>query len=359
MGKKGKGNKKKKDKEVKDTLPEVDKEYYEIQIADLNKKLSRLKTFMVKLEEENTNLKSELQQVERDRADVIAYLKRRLGEKSEEITELLERNHALVEEKKAENESFQELLASKDQEFKEVHDQLSAEIKLLNGKLSSLEEFREQKESLTAKYCQLEDKLRMTEEKAQEMEKEYEKANLINKDRLRQEMEEKLLQLSLDFQRVTQTKIDSTTQRVIKENIQISNELSKLLKSWHNLHQENENLRDQTRHIKIELSTEKSMVRRIMEKNVSLTQAMERLGEVTHQLENYGLEKEHLLGMIRDLQKREIELEESLKYSQDDVNRLLLVKHNQKAQIKKIEEEYCSINKQAMLCFKEIKLVSS
>lgn len=46
-----------------------------------------------------------------------------------------------------------------------------------------MEEFREQKESLMAKYSQLEDKLRETEEKAQEMEKEYEKTNLINKDR--------------------------------------------------------------------------------------------------------------------------------------------------------------------------------
>lgn len=40
MGKKGKGGGKQ-TKEDKEALPEVDREYYEIQIADLNQKLTR------------------------------------------------------------------------------------------------------------------------------------------------------------------------------------------------------------------------------------------------------------------------------------------------------------------------------
>lgn len=40
-GKKGGGGKKKKELEEKDVLTEVDREYYEIQLVDLNRKLTR------------------------------------------------------------------------------------------------------------------------------------------------------------------------------------------------------------------------------------------------------------------------------------------------------------------------------
>lgn len=37
----GKGKKKKKEQEEKDVLTEVDREYYEVQLVDLNRKLTR------------------------------------------------------------------------------------------------------------------------------------------------------------------------------------------------------------------------------------------------------------------------------------------------------------------------------
>lgn len=53
-------------------LTAVDKQFYELTIADINKKLARLRTHNVKIEERNDELESKLKQMEEDRQDVTA-----------------------------------------------------------------------------------------------------------------------------------------------------------------------------------------------------------------------------------------------------------------------------------------------
>lgn len=48
----------------------VDKQFFELQIADLNKKLTRLRAHNVKIEERNDELDSKMKQIEEDRMDV-------------------------------------------------------------------------------------------------------------------------------------------------------------------------------------------------------------------------------------------------------------------------------------------------
>ncbi|KAL1122103.1 hypothetical protein AAG570_003509 [Ranatra chinensis] len=273
MGKKGRGGKKKQLKEVKDALPEVDKEFYEIQINDLSKKITRLQNYCDQLEQQNEEMRNKLSKLDSDSADIISHLKRTLQNKKEEIIELNERITALEQAKQTEKNLFLEKINNMNLDFKRMHEHHTSEIKLLStvemvvfiqfisnlyGKLNSLEEFRTQREELMDKFEKQE--ADAAEQKEQHKNEVYELE--------KKEMETKLLNLSLDFQRATQARIASTTQSVIKENIAINNELNVLISAWKELNIENDNMREELKRLRIEYGIDKREKDRAMERNL-------------------------------------------------------------------------------------------
>lgn len=70
--KKGKKSKKAEEEDQEEELTEVDKQFYELTIADINKKLARLRAHNVKIEEKNEELEVRMKQMEEDRQDVTA-----------------------------------------------------------------------------------------------------------------------------------------------------------------------------------------------------------------------------------------------------------------------------------------------
>lgn len=122
MVKKSKAKKNKKAKKVveKDpnALSEVDKTFYELTIADLNKKLTRQRQLTTELQEKNDELDQNLRTLDEDRADVIQYLKRISLEKAIEVNEIEERLVALQEARVDEVEKFKKTIAQIEQEKK-------------------------------------------------------------------------------------------------------------------------------------------------------------------------------------------------------------------------------------------------
>lgn len=71
MPPKGKKSKKAEEEDLDNSeLTQVDKQFYELTIADLNKKLARLRTHNVKIEEKNEDMEIRMKQIEDDRQDV-------------------------------------------------------------------------------------------------------------------------------------------------------------------------------------------------------------------------------------------------------------------------------------------------
>lgn len=244
-GKKKKG--KKKDKTPAEVDPnyvsEVDKTFYELQIADLNRRLARLRELTANLEEKNTELETKFNTLDEDRRDVITYLKRQVQEKQNEGQELQERLIALQESKEADEQRFELKVKDMEEEYKTMKEQLSSENKLLIGKLNALEEFRIHRDDLMKKFQDQENEIEEQEIRHKRTLYDAEKKFIMSKDTIKKDMEKRILQLAVDFQDANEIRIAATTHRVIRENIAINNELDRMIEIIERLTQENESLK--------------------------------------------------------------------------------------------------------------------
>lgn len=249
---KKKGKKKKKvSEEGANILLEVDKTFYELQITDLNRKLARLRSLTHDLEEKNIELEKNLQKLDEDRADVIAYLKRTLQEKQNELSELQERLLATQEAKDSDVKVFEEKIEEMTQEYNSMREQLISENKLITGKLNALEEFRMQRDALMQKFEEQEHAIEEQELRHKRVLYDTEKKFILGKDAIKREMEQQLFLLASDFEQANNLRIAATTQRVIRENIVINNEINRLLNSSERLESENRNLKEKNKELTI------------------------------------------------------------------------------------------------------------
>ncbi|XP_073990259.1 cilia- and flagella-associated protein 157-like isoform X2 [Rhodnius prolixus] len=342
MVKKNKSSKKKQNKEVKDALPEVDKEFYEIQIADLNKKLTRLRAHAAELETSYDDAMANFKKLDEDRADIIAYLKRTVQQKLDEIAELAERNSALRKSSDATIKKLQEQIEDMKLENKQTFDRMLAEIKLLNGKLASLEEFRAAREELNNKFVIQEQTMKEQEEKYHQIIYSLQKEHMLSKNKLRKEMEDKLIKLSTDFHKTTQNQIASTTQNLIQENIAINNELFLLIGSWQLIHDENEKLTSQLKDASLDTNLAKDQLDETLLTNITLRQILDKLTFEYNRITSFAEEHVHDKNKIKILEQRHEEFQKEKRNLLFEAQKLKQEKH---ALMIKIDEMIVNFNK--------------
>ncbi|KAK4300756.1 hypothetical protein Pmani_027065 [Petrolisthes manimaculis] len=252
-GKKGgkkKGGKKKDKKEEeeegkeKEAISELDKHYYLNQIQALDVKLRRSSTRCDQLDEAERHARTQYQLLQRDKTDVITFLKDRLSAKSDEVEELRSRLAGLIKAKKAEQEEYEARLTLLAKEAENTRLDLNDKIIALTRKLESLEEFRQHKEELEGKMAALEKELTFNKEQHQEKESFLERASLVEAAAQRAELEARVTRITEDLRKAAQTEVHSTTRRALQENEALTKQMDLFRTRITALRSENNTLRE-------------------------------------------------------------------------------------------------------------------
>uniref|UniRef100_A0A667I0W2 Cilia- and flagella-associated protein 157 n=2 Tax=Lynx canadensis TaxID=61383 RepID=A0A667I0W2_LYNCA len=224
-------------------LGEEMREFYHIQIRDLEDRLARYQRKWDELAVQEKLFRQEFEQLANNKKEIVAFLKRTLNQKVDEITELNEQLQSLQLAKEVEKDAFEAQLAQVRHEFQETRDQLTTENIILGGKLAALEEFRLQKEELTEKFTTLEDQLRKQESDYKDYVYNLEKKSVLDKDRLRKEIIQRVNLVATEYRKVATSQMWDTTKRAIMENNTVTLQLSKISRQGAQLLQENEQLK--------------------------------------------------------------------------------------------------------------------
>ncbi|XP_053661352.1 cilia- and flagella-associated protein 157 [Anopheles marshallii] len=298
-----------------DGLSAVDRQFYEITINDLNQKLARLRTHNVKIEERNEELESRLKQIEEDRADVTAYLDRTLQEKVGTIVELEDKLSELSKVRDQENEECRKQINTLDGKYKAMHEQLTSEIKLLTGKLNSMEEFRLQRDELMAKFDAQDSELKEQNKRHKSTLYEMERKVILDKDRLRKDVENKLLQLSTEFTKSSEIRVAAHTQRLVRENIALNNEMDRMIYTQERMQKQFTELRKQNTELRNQAEIDFVEKQRLMQ---TCQERLESIKQLTDQFETV-LQKN---GELNAFRLRAVELEDENRTTRKDYNQL-------------------------------------
>ncbi|KAK7073091.1 hypothetical protein SK128_017649 [Halocaridina rubra] len=250
-GKKGgkkKGGKKKdkkdEDEQPKEEISELDKHYYLNQIEALETKLKRATTRCQQLDDAERHAREQYDKLQKDKTDIINFLKDRLTSKGDEVEELRSRLTGLVKAKQAEKDMYEDRLDKLGKEAENTRLDLKDQIIALTRKLESLEEFRQHKEELEAKLKSLEEELSANKAKNQEQVSVLEKASLVEAAAMRAELEGRVTRITEDLRKAAQNEVHSTTRRALHENEALTRQLEAFRERLAALRSENQELRE-------------------------------------------------------------------------------------------------------------------
>ncbi|XP_073456546.1 cilia- and flagella-associated protein 157 isoform X1 [Aquarana catesbeiana] len=329
----GKKEKKAEERSRGEPVTEESKEFYQLQIRDLEGRLERYQNKWDEICTKESQSQAQFEQLSSDKKEIVSFLKRTLNQRMDEIADLNDQLTGLQEAKDAEKEAYEAQLGQVRSESQEKMDRLTSENMLLAGKLASLEEFRVQKEELMAKFAALEEKLRSQEEGHKQMMYGLEKKAVLDKDRLKKEMVQRVNTVAAEFRRVSNNQMAETTKRAIRENVAIGSQLAKMSDKSMELIHENDLLKERESELHKQLVVLEENEKELVKKSLSNQKVIRMLTEKCQQQQamlDIANQKEHELLELhvyhQTLQEEAENLRQRMVHLEEEVLRLIAEK---------------------------------
>ncbi|XP_061460463.1 cilia- and flagella-associated protein 157 isoform X2 [Rhineura floridana] len=272
--------------------------------------------------------RAEYEKMVGDNKEIVAFLKKTLNQRVDEIADLTEQLQNLQQAKDTEKDAFEAQLGQLRHEFQETKDQLTSENMVLSGKLAALEEFRIQKDEIMYKFSELEGQLMKQEEDHKEFIYNLEKKAVIDKERLKKEMMHRVNMVAAEFRKVAHSQMAETTKRTIRENVAISFQLTKITEQSFQLVQENDRLKEvhsQTlKQLQLLEENEKKMAKNSLSNQKMIWMLTSKCKELQVQVDEYT-EMKKVMAQIQDtnemLEQQNLLLKEELDVQNEELQR--------------------------------------
>jgi DNA repair exonuclease SbcCD ATPase subunit len=303
-------------------LNDQSKEFYLAQIRDLEGRIDRYQKKCDELEVKNAEFRQQFDQMEENKRDIVAFIKKKLDEKVDEISDLNDRLVGLQQSKDQDREVFEQQLQQLRTEYRETKDQLTSENMMLSGKLASLEEFRAQREELMSQMAKLEALIAEQASIHQEEIYNLEKKQVIDKDRLKKEMVTRVNLVAAEFRKASNRQMAETTKRTIRENVAISAQLSKMSDKTMELISGNDELKSRERHQRQMMELLQATELELTKKNLANQNAIRVLVDKCHQQEMALEESSAVAEMYHEMEAEVMQLRQQLEIVRNELTTL-------------------------------------
>ncbi|CAL7941972.1 unnamed protein product [Xylocopa violacea] len=213
------------DKKAKPTIINLQRTFYDIKIVDIKHKINRL-------EERNNELLEEIETTnelsataDSESAEEIANLNKQFLAQNNLVEGLKSKIDTVEKNRIEDKQSHEEKVELFNEKYKKKKVELVSQIKILNARINVLEDFKKAQNALQEKLKSNEIQMVENEKKVKETVELIDRKIAFNKEILKNEMYDCLLNLATQFQMETNKHINLPNQRLMRENTMLKNEL--------------------------------------------------------------------------------------------------------------------------------------
>ncbi|XP_076397467.1 uncharacterized protein LOC105663778 isoform X2 [Megachile rotundata] len=214
----------------KPTIINTQRAFYEIKIEDIENRIKRLEDRNEELLEEIEVTEESSATVDAETADEITNLSKQFYAQDARVEDLKAKIHNVEDSRIKEKQLHNDRVESLNERYEKKKIELTSQNKVLTAKINGLEDFKKTQHGLEDKFELNEKQMIENEERVKELLEIVSRKFEFDKEMLRNEMYNCLLDLAAQFQVQTDKHISLPNKRLMRENIMLKNELWQISK---------------------------------------------------------------------------------------------------------------------------------